>query len=91
MMGDYSGHAGFLSAYFDSDKGERGEWVFEFANCGVGVQHWWWAVHIIDFSWVVMLVLYGVFWGVEKLNGMTKKHKARSDDEMKMNGNGKRI
>jgi hypothetical protein len=75
MMGDYSGHAGFLSAYFDRDKGERGEWVFEFASCGVGVQHWWWAVHIIDFSLMVMALLGGVCWGVEKVKDTKSKRK----------------
>jgi hypothetical protein len=63
MMGDFSGHAGFLSAWFDADKGE---WVFEFASCGVGVQHWWWAVHSVDFSLVVVLVLASGCWVVER-------------------------
>lgn len=57
MMGDFSGHAGFLSAWFDHTKGEKGEWVFEFGSCGVGVQHWWWGVHSVDFALVVMSVL----------------------------------
>ena len=48
MMGDFSGHAGFLSAWFDPLLGDEGEWVIEFASCGVGVQHWWWGVHIVD-------------------------------------------
>jgi hypothetical protein len=91
MMGDYSGHAGFLSAYFDNKKGEHGEWVFEFASCGVGVQHWWWAVHIIDFSWVVMLLLSALFWGIESMSAMNKTHKRRKDADMKINGNGKRM
>jgi hypothetical protein len=91
MMGDYSGHAGFLSAYFDNKKGEHGEWVFEFASCGVGVQHWWWAVHIIDFSWVIMLLLSALFWGIESMSAMNKTHKRRKDADMKINGNGKRM
>jgi hypothetical protein len=78
MMGDYSGHAGFLSAYFDRDKGERGEWIFEFTSCGVGVQHWWWAVHIIDFSLIVMALLSGVCWGAEKVQDMKSKGKDRN-------------
>jgi hypothetical protein len=56
MMGDFSGYAGFLSAWFDYDKGEKGEWVVEFSTCGVGVQHWWWAVHIIDLILVVSFI-----------------------------------
>ncbi|KAH7067209.1 hypothetical protein FB567DRAFT_541959 [Paraphoma chrysanthemicola] len=57
MMGDFSGHAGFLSAWFDSRIGEKGQWVFEFNSCGVGVQHWWWGVHSVDFALVVISVL----------------------------------
>jgi hypothetical protein len=56
MMGDFSGYAGFLSAWFDYNKGEKGEWVVEFSTCGVGVQHWWWAVHIIDLILVVSFI-----------------------------------
>lgn len=57
MMGEYSGYAGFLSAWFDEQKGERGEWVFEFSTCGVGVQHWWWGIHIVDL--VLLIALLG--------------------------------
>tara|TARA_R110002003_G_scaffold225_2_gene16557 strand:+ start:28230 stop:30311 length:2082 start_codon:yes stop_codon:yes gene_type:complete len=56
MMGDFSGHAGFLSAWFDPVKGEKGEWVFEFNSCRVGVQHWWWGVHSVDVALVAMVV-----------------------------------
>jgi hypothetical protein len=53
MMGEFSGYAGFLSAWFDEG---RGEWLFEFSTCGVGVQHWWWGIHIVDLVVVVALV-----------------------------------
>ncbi|KAH7406693.1 hypothetical protein DE146DRAFT_648136 [Phaeosphaeria sp. MPI-PUGE-AT-0046c] len=90
MMGDFSGHAGFLSAYFDYDQGDNGEWVFEFASCGVGVQHWWWAVYSIDFALVVIGVLSGLTWAVEKvmgrggsvekqMNGTTEKRYAKTN------------
>ncbi|KAL6704661.1 hypothetical protein ACN47E_007943 [Coniothyrium glycines] len=58
MMGEYSGYAGFLSAWFDDSLGEKGEWVFEFATCGVGVQHWWWGVHIV-LSMQIAILLVG--------------------------------
>jgi len=74
MMGDFSGHAGFLSAWFDTNKGEKGEWVFEFASCGVGVQHWWWGVHSVDFALVVVLVGAG-------LSRVLKRRTERSVDE----------
>jgi hypothetical protein len=57
MMGDFSGYAGFLSAWYDPKAGEKGEWKIEFQTCGVGVQHWWWGVHIVD---LVALALLGL-------------------------------
>jgi hypothetical protein len=63
MMGEYSGYAGFLSAWFDESKGKKGEWVFEFSTCGVGVQHWWWGVHIIDLI-LLLCLLVGAAVGV---------------------------
>ena len=36
MMGEFAGYAGFLSAWFDTSLGERGEWIFEFNRCSVG-------------------------------------------------------
>ena len=45
MMGDFGGNAGLLSAWFDE---EVGEWQFEYSTCSVGVQHIWWAIHILS-------------------------------------------
>ncbi|USP76345.1 hypothetical protein yc1106_03619 [Curvularia clavata] len=59
MMGEYSGYAGFLSAWFDEQKGERGEWVFEFSTCGLGIQHWWWGIHVVDL--ILVIALLGAF------------------------------
>jgi len=44
MMGDFGGNAGLLSAWFDSDAGE---WQFAFSTCSIGVQHIWWAIHVL--------------------------------------------
>ncbi|OSS52754.1 hypothetical protein B5807_02406 [Epicoccum nigrum] len=55
MMGSFGGHAGLLSAWFEPSRGERGEWVVEFASCALGVQHWWWGVHAVDFALLVFL------------------------------------
>lgn len=60
MMGEFSGYAGFLSAWFDASLGEKGEWRIEVNTCGFGVQHWWWAVHVVDVLLVVALVAGGV-------------------------------
>lgn len=53
MMGSYGGNAGLLSAWFDEVVGE---WRFEYDTCAVGVQHIWWAVHVID---VIALLVLG--------------------------------
>lgn len=45
MMGSYGGNAGLLSAWFDP---EERRWGFEYSTCMLGVQHIWWAVHILD-------------------------------------------
>jgi hypothetical protein len=55
MMGDFGGNAGLLSAWFDHDIGE---WQFAYSTCSVGVQHIWWAVHVL------VLVTLGVLLSV---------------------------
>jgi hypothetical protein len=80
MMGDFSGYAGFLSAWFDPEAGDRGEWRIEFQTCGVGVQHWWWGVHIAD---LVVLVLVGLgvcVWGVERLERLLDGEEERTEN-----------
>ena len=56
MMGSFGGVAGFLSGWFDE---ELQEWKFEYSSCKVGVQHIWWAVHVLDLV-VIGLGLAGV-------------------------------
>jgi hypothetical protein len=41
MMGEFGGYAYLVSAWFD------GQWHFEVEQCPAGVQHWWWAAHIM--------------------------------------------
>lgn len=45
MMGDFDGNAGLVSAWWDD---AASEWKFDYASCEAGVQHIWWAVHVID-------------------------------------------
>ncbi|KAH7110357.1 hypothetical protein B0J11DRAFT_544522 [Dendryphion nanum] len=89
MMGDFSGYAGFLSAWFDSSLGEEGEWRIEFSECGVGVQHWWWAVHILDLV-VVAIILVGVIVrigeGFFKSDGKDRKRVAGVSAQHKTGG-----
>lgn len=44
MMGDFGGNAGLLSAWYNH---EAGEWQFAYSTCSIGVQHIWWAVHVL--------------------------------------------
>ncbi|MCJ1411510.1 hypothetical protein MMC19_005600 [Ptychographa xylographoides] len=44
MMGDFGGNAGLLSAFYDDDTRE---WQFTYSTCAIGVQHIWWATHVL--------------------------------------------
>ena len=54
MMGGFGGNAGLLSAWFNTET-ER--WKFEYSTCSLGVQHIWWAIHILDVVTIVLLSL----------------------------------
>ena len=54
MMGEFGGNAGLLSAWFDFDAGE---WKYEIQTCKIGVQHIWWAVHVVDVVAVVLTLV----------------------------------
>ncbi|KAK2625430.1 hypothetical protein QTJ16_004742 [Diplocarpon rosae] len=56
MMGDYAGNAGLMSIWFDE---EIWDWKFEFANCGLGIQHIWWLIHILDLIAAGIALIYG--------------------------------
>ncbi|OAL45960.1 hypothetical protein IQ07DRAFT_591227 [Pyrenochaeta sp. DS3sAY3a] len=68
MMGEFGGYAGFLSAWYDHSIGDNGEWVFDFATCGLGVQHWWWTIYILDLAVSVLLVSLALLKVVEKIS-----------------------
>lgn len=51
MMGEFGGNAGLLSIWFDA---KLGGWDYEMMLCPAGVQHIWWAVHVI------ILIHFGV-------------------------------
>lgn len=51
MMGSYGGNAGLLSAWFD-EGAQR--WSFAYDTCALGVQHFWWAIHVLALvTWCV--------------------------------------
>ncbi|CAO2649731.1 Nn.00g010230.m01.CDS01 [Neocucurbitaria sp. VM-36] len=90
MMGEFSGYAGFLSAWFDPSIGERGEWVFGFSTCGLGVQHWWWGIHIMDLSLIVLFLSAGVLQLVEAFqNGNESQLRDKGTQEQKNQANTK--
>ncbi|KAF1930622.1 uncharacterized protein M421DRAFT_59020 [Didymella exigua CBS 183.55] len=80
MMGDFSGYAGFLSAWFDAERGDAGEWVIEFSTCGAGVQHWWWGVHGVDLVVVLAAVGGVVAWVCEGTGGRLRKKEGKGDE-----------
>ncbi|RVD87119.1 uncharacterized protein DFL_005362 [Arthrobotrys flagrans] len=57
MMGEFGGNAGLTSAWFDV---ETMSWRFEYSSCPVGVQHFWWTVHIVDFITMVLAIVVGI-------------------------------
>lgn len=73
MMGEFEGYAGFVSAWFDEGRGERGEWVVEASTCGLGVQHWWWGVHVVDVLLLVSIVAGALISTVEGTVGEKEK------------------
>lgn len=56
-MGDYAGNAGLLSLWFDKDTWD---WQYEFVNCGLGTQHLWWIVHILDLITIGFVLAYTI-------------------------------
>jgi hypothetical protein len=66
MMGSYGGHAGFLSGWFNV---EEGEWQFEYASCGFGVQHIWWVCNVL----IYLLAGLGVASAVGALIGAVRE------------------
>jgi hypothetical protein len=54
MMGEFSGNAALLSAWWDR---ERERWSIEVSNCRLGVQHVWWAIHSLDIAALVLVIV----------------------------------
>jgi hypothetical protein len=84
MMGEFGGNAGLLSVWFDF---EAGRWKYEIQICKFGVQHIWWAVHILD----IVTAVLGLYWAVmcmslpkergSKATHTTKSGKTGLDDD----------
>jgi hypothetical protein len=61
MMGEFGGNAGLLSVWFDF---AAGEWKYAIHMCKFGVQHIWWAVHVLD----IVTAILGVAWATAHLS-----------------------
>lgn len=94
MMGEFGGNAGLLSLWFDADPAVN-EWKYEITMCAAGVQHIWWAVHVVD---IVTMIVFLVFFAsgssssssVKVDGGQTSRGKGRSPgSQPRVNGNGK--
>ncbi|PLB34330.1 putative polarized growth protein (Boi2) [Aspergillus candidus] len=59
MMGEFGGNAALLSLWFDADPAVL-EWRYEITMCAAGVQHLWWAVHVVGFVTLVVGGVYGL-------------------------------
>jgi hypothetical protein len=51
MMGEFGGNAALVSAWWDE---QQGKWQIELEMCSLGVQHIWWAIHVVD---IVALII----------------------------------
>ncbi|KAI9869633.1 MAG: hypothetical protein M1830_005270 [Pleopsidium flavum] len=80
MMGNFGGNAGLLCAWFDH---RLGQWQFKYSTCSVGVQHIWWAVHVLDFLMVCGLLLAGLI-RVSKLYVATVEQEAATPTEVEI-------
>lgn len=92
MMGEFGGNAGLFSAWFDFD---HGEWKFELRTCKAGVQHIWWAVHVIDIVALIIgmaLILFGLI-GSEIPIDVAQKSLERKESATKggLDSRGRRI
>ncbi|KAJ5156170.1 hypothetical protein N7492_008973 [Penicillium capsulatum] len=76
MMGEFGGNAGLLSVWFDV---ERGEWDYDITMCPAGVQHIWWAVHVL----ALVTVIVGLVWAVLGVTTSAKTSVDRGQVDLK--------
>lgn len=78
MMGEFAGNAGLLSAWFDVSAGV---WNYEIAMCPAGVQHIWWAVHILILVTLAVALCWFLAAFVESGGGKPKQMLSRNASE----------
>ena len=77
MMGEFGGHAALLSAWWDDGEG----WRVEVESCDLGVQHWWWAVHVLDLLVALGFALGVTSWVGEKVGDYRRRKKMERERE----------
>lgn len=77
MMGSFSGNAGLLSLWYDF---ESQEWRYEMQMCPLGVQHVWWAVHVVDLVALLSLLGWCVLFIVGLVRGDTAGRGAMKEE-----------
>lgn len=70
MMGDFGGNAALVSAWWDA---RDFQWRFGVANCAVGVQHIWWAIHVVDLITALVSVAALLAFALEEAFGVGKE------------------
>ncbi|RDA83888.1 hypothetical protein CP532_3373 [Ophiocordyceps camponoti-leonardi (nom. inval.)] len=63
MMGDFGGNAGLLSMWFNQSTWE---WEYEYQDCALGTQHFWWLTHFLDLGVVLCAMLYPTILALER-------------------------
>lgn len=71
MMGDFGGNAGLLSMWFDLNTWE---WQYEYVECPLGTQHFWWLAHILDALALLNIVLVALVGVLEASGVNVDKH-----------------
>ena len=77
MMGEFGGNAALVSAWWDM---RHGKWQIDVRMCKLGVQHIWWAIHILDLVTFVVCTVAAIT-GV--LSGSWHAQKRTKDREVK--------
>ncbi|KAK5957867.1 hypothetical protein OHC33_001056 [Knufia fluminis] len=75
MMGSYSGNAGLLSLWYDFDAGN---WDYSIVMCPLGVQHTWWAIHVIDIIAILLMLGQLGTWLYEHTSGISIKTRSET-------------
>ena len=83
MMGEFGGNAALVAAWWDQ---ENGRWRLEVENCMFGVQHIWWAVHVLDIVAITLVSCTALEFIFTKLFGSAEKAEKKQMESEKVGG-----